>query len=343
MSSEISFSELLKKIKEVYCFLITKWKLILFVTLIGASCGMVKAWLEDSHYVAEITFVAESEKGGGLGGYASIASQFGLDLGSGGGGAFSEDNLLELFKSRNLIDKTLLSTYDKDLFIDEYIINHKLNSNWDKDSMLNKINFSLIAKGIYDRKRDSIFNQIANGIISNQIEVDKVDKKSDIIFIRMNDNNMLFAKSFIEKLAENAIKFYTEYKTEKNLANVEILQRQTDSVKNMLFGGINDAATINDLNVNPIKQSLRTSSQKKQIDLQVNSTLYTELLKNLELSKLTLRKETPLIQIIDRPHLPLHNEKTGRLLGGIKFGFITFLLMIVLLLLQKEILPIGKS
>ena len=335
MSSEIIIVDLIKKVKESFSFLLKKWKLILLVSLAFAIIGVVKTWLEDPKYTAEMTFVAEGDKGGGLGGYASIAAQFGFDIGGGGGGAFAEDNLLELLKSRKLIDKTLLSQYDNNLFIDQYILNHKINKGWEKDSVMSKAEFGSIAKGDYNRKRDSIFNAIADGIVKSQLDVDKIDKKLDIIYIKMTDLDMLFAKRFTEKLADNAIKFYTEYKTQKNLSNVLILQRQTDSVKSMLFGGISDFASINDLNVNPVKQSLKTSGQKKQVDLQVNSALYTELLKNLELAKLNLRKETPLIQIIDTPKLPLKNEKKGRLYMGVIFAFLGGLLCSLYLLLNR--------
>ena len=335
MSSEIIIVDLIKQGKDAFSFLLKKWKVILLISFVFALIGIVRTWLEDPKYTAEMTFVAESDKSGGLGGYASIAAQFGFDIGGGGGGAFAEDNLVELLKSRKLIDKTLLSRYDNNLFIDQYIVNHKINKGWEKDSVMSKAQFGSIANGDYNRKRDSIFNAIADGIVKNQLDVDKVDKKLDIIYIKMTDVDMLFAKRFTEKLADNAIRFYTEYKTQKNLANVQILQRQTDSVKNMLFGGINDVASINDLNVNPIKQTLRTSGQKKQVDLQVNSALYTELLKNLELAKLNLRKETPLIQIIDTPKLPLKNEKKGRLYMGVIFAFLGGMLCSLYLLLNR--------
>ena len=335
MSSEIIIVDLIKKGKESFAFLLKKWKGIVLVSIIAAIIGGVKTWLEDPKYTATMTFVAEGDKGGGLGGYASIAAQFGFDIGGGGGGAFAEDNLVELLKSRRLIDKTLLSTYDNNLFIEQYIINHKINKGWEKDSVLSKIQFNTISSGDYNRKRDSIFNAVADGITKGGLDVDKVDKKLDIIYIKMTDNDMAFAKRFTEKLADNAIKFYTDYKMQKNLANVQILQRQTDSVKALLFGGISDVASINDLNVNPIKQTLRTSGQKKQVDLQVNSALYTELLKNLELSKLNLRKETPLIQIIDTPKLPLKNEKKGRLLMAIIFGFFGGVFISGFLLLKR--------
>jgi uncharacterized protein involved in exopolysaccharide biosynthesis len=47
----------------------------------------------------------------------------------------------------------------------------------------------------------------------------------------------------------------------------------------------------------------------------------------------TLRKETPLIQVIDRPILPLPKERFGKakgiVLGGMLAGFLTVLVLIV--------------
>jgi hypothetical protein len=48
------------------------------------------------------------------------------------------------------------------------------------------------------------------------------------------------------------------------------------------------------------------------VDVQANTL--TELV-NSGLAKVTLRKETPLIQIIDRPILPLAKERFGKAKG----------------------------
>ena len=53
----------------------------------------------------------------------------------------------------------------------------------------------------------------------------------------------------------------------------------------------------------------RVPSVNRQVDVQANTAILTELVKNLELAKVDLRKETPLIQIIDTPILPLPFEK----------------------------------
>ncbi|WP_291099005.1 MULTISPECIES: hypothetical protein [unclassified Flavobacterium] len=57
------------------------------------------------------------------------------------------------------------------------------------------------------------------------------------------------------------------------------------------------------------------------------------------MAKVTLRKETPLIQIIDRPILPLAKERFGKakgiLLGGFLAGFLVVLGLIVRRLLKE--------
>lgn len=67
--------------------------------------------------------------------------------------------------------------------------------------------------------------------------------------------------------------------------------------------------------------------------MQANTAILTELVKQTELAKVTLRKETPLIQVIDRPILPLPKEKFGKakgiVLGGILAGFLVTLGLIL--------------
>ena len=49
--------------------------------------------------------------------------------------------------------------------------------------------------------------------------------------------------------------------------------------------------------------------QKAMIDVQANSAIYGEIVKQLELAKVTHRNNMPLIQIIDKPILPLENSR----------------------------------
>jgi hypothetical protein len=123
--------------------------------------------------------------------------------------------------------------------------------------------------------------------------------------------------------------FYVQTKTERAAKNVAILQHQTDSVRRMLNAAISGVAISADVNPNPNPslQTLHVPSLRRQVDVQANTAILTELVKNLEIAKMTLLQETPLIQVIDKPILPLEKDRVGKLkgviLGGIIGGFLT--------------------
>jgi uncharacterized protein involved in exopolysaccharide biosynthesis len=339
MDKEISSQDLKRILKSWYSYLISKWKLFILVALILGIAGVVYAWFDKPVYTAELTFASEGESSGNIGAYAGIAAQFGLDLGSGGSSAFAGENLMHLMTSRRLIKQTLFTPTNTNEG-NVLLINYYLKIVDEKKSGIKSREEKIVFNSENEprsRQADSVEKKICIAI-SKSLTIEKVDKKSDIISVRYQSEDEWFAKTFVEELVNNVISYYTDYKIKKSGQNVAILQRQTDSVRNLINGNIVDIAVSNDLNVNPTRQILRTGVQRKQVDAQVNSALYTELVKNLELSKLTLRKETPLVQIIDSPMLPLEKKKKGRLLTGIVFAvvgcFITSLYLVVKKLLE---------
>src|SRR5690606_27420794 len=82
-------------------------------------------------------------------------------------------------------------------------------------------------------------------------------------------------------------------------------------------------------------QVLRTPVQRSQFSAEANRAILMELIKNLEMAKMALRKETPLIQVIDYPVLPLKKEKLGKLNGVILGGFLFVFLTVLCLLVSK--------
>ena len=77
----------------------------------------------------------------------------------------------------------------------------------------------------------------------------------------------------------------------------------------------------------------------RQEDLQANTAILNELVKQTELAKVTLSKETPLIQVIDRPILPLPKKHFGKakviILCYVLIMFIAVLSLILRMLFAK--------
>lgn len=338
-SEEITIRDLYKKIAALIALVKSKWLTILCLSIFGAILGVSYASYKRPVYTATSTFVLEDgSKSSGLGQYSSLASLAGVDIGS-GGGAFQGDNILELYKSRTMLEKTLLrkDTFDnkEQLLIERYISFNKLRDVW-KPSLKN-ISFSNNPR-LFNKEQNSIITNITDEFNNGSLNVSKPDKKLSIINVAFSSKDELFAESFANKLVETVNEFYVQTKIKKSAQNVEILQKQVDSVKLTLNSAISGFASAGDAvpNANPMLQSLRVQPQRKQVDIQVNSGIYTELVKNLEVAKMSLRQEKPLIQIIDAPVLPLKMIRIGKIKGTLA-GFLLGLIISTLCIISVKI------
>ncbi|MDP1811996.1 MAG: Wzz/FepE/Etk N-terminal domain-containing protein [Sediminibacterium sp.] len=340
-NDEISLKELILKIKEWVIYLKTKWVIILAFGIIGAGIGYGYAYFQKPTYTATLTFALEDEKGGGgLSGAMGLASSLGIDLGTGAGGAFSGANLIVLMKSRRLVEKTLLNPVPgNDTFqslAEMYIRFNQWRAVWEKSKpeVSQKLQFPPNAdRNKFSLEQDSVLGTICNNLVTNNLNVVQKDKKISIINIDVKSENELFAKLFTEALAKEVSDFYIETKSRKAKLNVNILEHQADSIRRELNNAITGVAVANDntYNLNPALNIKRTPSSRRLVDVQANTAILTQLVTNLELAKITLRKETPLIQVIDLPILPLKKEKIGKLntmiTGGILAGFLIVLIL----------------
>jgi uncharacterized protein involved in exopolysaccharide biosynthesis len=346
---EISLKELIQKIQEWIAYLKTQWKLIIGIAALGGFIGFVYGSLQKPNYLATTTFVLEEDKsGGGLGGAMGLASSFGFDLGGGGGGLFTSSNIIELMKSRLVVEKTLLNPVKvagKEISLADYYIQiNELKEDWAKKPALANINFPVNADRIkFSLEQDSILQTISAGLTKNNLVIAQKDKKVSIISLTVKTENELFSKLFCEQLLKETSDFYIETKSKKSRLNVDILQHQADSIRAELNGAITGVAAASDnvYNLNPAYNVKRTPGTRRQVDVQANTAILTQLVAQLELSKVSLRKETPLVQLIDRPILPLEKDKVGRLksliLGGFLAGFLTVLYLVFGQLYRKMI------
>jgi uncharacterized protein involved in exopolysaccharide biosynthesis len=340
-NDEISLKELIQKIQEWFAYLKTQWKLIIGIASIGAILGFTIASFIKPNYLATTTFVLEEDKagGGGLGGALGLASSFGLDIGGGGGGLFTSSNIIELMKSRLVVEKTLLNPVQvagKEISLADYYIQfNELKEDWSNKPALANINFPINAdRSKFSLQQDSILQIISEELTKENLTILQKDKKVSIISLTVKTESELFSKLFCEQLLKETSDFYIETKSKKSRLNVDILQHQADSIRAELNSAITGVATASDnvYNLNPALNVKRTPSTRRQVDVQANTAILTQLVAQLELSKVSLRKETPLVQLIDRPILPLEKDKVGRLkslvLGGFLAGFLTVLYLV---------------
>lgn len=340
-ADEISFKELVYKIKEWGSFILKKWKIITLVGLIGGICGFFYASSQKATYTAKITFVLEEGKGAsaGLGGLASLAGQFGVDVGgSSGGGLLSGDNILLYFKSPSLAREVLLSAFDSSTnasIADVYANEYELSREWSENKKIGNVHFPILNSNVhYSRLQDSLLQVIINKIIESQFTVARTDKKAGFIDVSSTMQNELLAKIYCERILQKVVERYITIKTQRQNATVQKLQLRVDSIASLLRQKTVNSASLQNssstMDINPLYRTGTSVAVESTLrDKTLLSAIFGSVTQNLEMAKFTLSQETPVIQIVDSPFLPLKKEKMSRLktalMGTFLFAFILIL------------------
>lgn len=321
---QFTLTDVIWNIRGWLTFFISQWKVLLIAGIIGLAGGAAISVLKKPVFHAETSFVLEEGDGSSLGQMSGLASLVGVNLGSLGStsGLFQGDNIMELYRSDRMIGETLLSPFSEEgqLLIDRFVEFEKLNEKWASKVDFASLDFSK-SRDQFSITQDSVVQEVSKLIRERQLSVAKPDRKLSIIQVSISSKDEAFAKAFNETLVNKVNTFYLETKTKKTGENLSILQTQADSVRAILDESIGAFASAQDRvpNANPLLSSGTVESRKKQIDVQATAAVYQEIVKNLEIAKVNHRNNSPLIQIIDSPRLPLKRTEI-RLVKGMVFG-----------------------
>lgn len=348
------------KIKKV---IIANFKIVLLVVCVGAALGLAYSIFKPVRYNAEITFSVEDSKsiGGGL--LSSLGGSIGMDIGSltgSGNGVLSGDNVLSLLKSKSMMAECLKSPYpvtnktgvtttnnivSKDsnkqaavtnyTIADRYADVYGLREKWAGNEKIGRvIYFGQLDQNL--RLQDSLLKLIIKRIEEKELSVVKPDKKLSFFNIAINTKDELMSILITQRIIKIATDFYVDAKVGRLKNNINRLEKRTDSISNLLnqqtYSATEDARLL--LNVNPADINAPVYSEISQRDKMVLTTIYAELMKNLEVSKAALIQETPTVQIVDQTGFPLERIET-KWYEGILLGAILSLLAITSLLLFR--------
>ena len=335
-TEEISLIEIIDSINKYWKYLLSKWFIVLFFGLLGGGLGLVASLMSKPTYTAHLSFaLVEKSTSGGL---ADLASSFGFGgLAGGSNGAFSGDNLLEIIQSRYAIEQTLLTPVDyygkKQNLVEVYIGFSDFRKNWLKNTKNKELQALTYPNGqrreTFSRTQDSVLFSIYSSIAkSGMLKIARKDKKVSIVNVDFSSNDELFSKLFVETLMNQTYKFYKETKTSQSRANINMMQHTADSIKGLYESALYKGAGISQVNINQALQFAAVPRIKQEHNAQLYGAVYAEVLKNLETLKLDMGRETPIVQIIDSPRMPLKIDKFGKLkgilIGGILGGFLIF-------------------
>lgn len=335
-NDEISIGDILRKGRSALSYILSKWILLLIVGILGGGIGYIIASYAKPKYKAELTFVLSTESK--TSSFSGLASQFGLDLGgSSGNDVFSGDNILSLFKSRRMIERALFRTPpgEKNNLANIIVREWKWDKKWAvKERTKNAFPFPADATNL-SGIQDSLLREIHTHILEECLSVARADKKLTIYSLSSTSTNQSFACYLTTFLMDESAGFYIDTKTSLAKKNLIMLYNEADSLRRLLGGTITSTAASVDrtFNLNPALQVQRSSIQKGQVNATVLGTAYGEVVKNLELAKIQLQKETPLYQVIDAPALPLKGVKISKTVAALMGAFAGIFVTIIIIFL----------
>jgi uncharacterized protein involved in exopolysaccharide biosynthesis len=291
-----------------------KW-LIVGITILFTLGGAWYAFTAREEFVSEGKIMPEISGGGGssLGGLANLVGIGGFELGMKNNTDAIRPDLypdvisstpffLELFKEK-FIDKN----GDSLSFESFYNVAIENGENPKEDLLLT-----------YVGKPEGVV--IMNRLMENRIKGLKeringaIDKKSGVISISVKMPDPVIAAQIASHSMNYLTDYVTNYRTEKLKREVDFLGRKVAAAKGEFYRDQSRKASYADRFAAPTirLQSADVQRERLESDYKLSSTVYNELLKKYEESKIKLQQETPIFQVLEPPVVPNTKKEPKR-------------------------------
>jgi hypothetical protein len=277
---------------------------IIVILVVSGLLGYLIACLDakyNKNYKATYVFALEQQglKSSPLGG---LASQFGVSL-SAESSSLAGENLLKLMQSQKVIENALLKPMNDDssvILVNYYIENNSaMKRRWLKEGLYPISIFD------WNQRQDSAFGYIVEEVQDEMLSLSKDDRELNFVEISVTSRLSTFSEELSKNILDEALRFYVNSKTRNSMINILNLQRRVDSVSAELEKSLVSLTEVQENNIFLVNQVAKVPGMKAQVKVSMLTTLYGELVKNLELAKTLAVKEEPVITIVDEPRYPL--------------------------------------
>ena len=306
---------------EVYQQLKKKKKVFFIVLPIVFALSCLWIFPEPRYYKCDVTLAPEmtgEDLGGGL---ASVASQFGVNIGGGAGTDAIYPTLYPDVMSSNEFIINLLKikvkTMDGSINTDyyTYMTKHQ-KKNWLKQP------FQKMTAGFASLfvKKDSLIGK-SQGTSMNAFQMSKkdydlvqglkqkitcnVDKKTEVITITVQDQDPLVCAIMADSVRQHLQNFITQYRTNKARIDVLHYQALTQKAKKEYDASVSTYSSYCDANQDVQLQSFISKRDELENEMQLKFNTYSAVRSQLEAMKAKLQEKTPAFTILQNATVPI--------------------------------------
>lgn len=310
----LSLEEFVGIVQEYLHEITRNWKLIAIVVFLFGFGGLIMALNTQTTYTANLTFMVNDDEGGRSGGAISgLLGQFGFSSGS--GGKFNLAKILELSRSRIIIQEALFEKKNIDGKTD-FLANHIIkiydyHEEWEDHEGLDGFLFHRDSFLLFNDTENQVLKILHGRIIGNkQLEIEGLlnvayGVESSIINFSLKSLNQDLSLILVDVIYENLSRFYVEKSIEKQQLTYQIMKQKADSLLSSANSKQYQLLKFHDSNRTVSIQRFNAKRLQLERDVQILNLAYGEALKNVGISEFSLKNATPFFQKIDFPIPPL--------------------------------------
>lgn len=314
---------------EVYQQLKKKKKVFFIVLPIVFLLSCLWIFPEPRFYKCNVTLAPEmtgEDLGGGL---ASVASQFGVNVGGGGTDAIYPTLYPDVMNSNEFIINLLkikIKTLDGSISTDyyTYMTKHQ-KKNWLKQP------FKKMTGGIASLfvKKDTLQSK-SKGIAMNAFQMSKkdydlvqglkqkitcnVDKKTEVITISVQDQDPLVSAIMADSVRQHLQNFIIQYRTNKARIDVQHYSKLTKDAKKEYDASVIKYSSYCDANQDVQLQSFMSKRDELENEMQLKFNTYSALRTQLEAMKAKLQEKTPAFTTLQNATVPVQPAGPKRMI-----------------------------
>ena len=338
-------SDIFHTIGKIYKLLLSNWKRFIMIGFLGGILGIGFAFLQKPEYKANLSFMLNENENGISSSLSSLAGLAGLSGSS--SGSISDDKILFMSNSRNILGSTLLTSKNingyNELLANHFIDFNNMQKSFASDTaLIGFTHFNHTTLKELNYQENKVLDKIIKIIIDDKLLIVTSKKKSGlvaqsagIILIEFTSSSEIFSKLFTEELYDRLSNYYINKTIQRQLKNYTLIKERADSLKGLVENTEEIGADFFDRNANVVKMRSRIQSERIRKNVEILNLMYAEVLKNLEIAKFALENQTPSFQIIDTPTYPLEIKKLSKLKTGIISSFLFVFLFLISIVLRK--------
>jgi uncharacterized protein involved in exopolysaccharide biosynthesis len=278
----ISLSDILLTIAE-------QLKVIVLTTFISVFLTFTYVqFIQQPQYVSWATVLLPSNSGGNLGGFAGLASQFGVNVPTGAQADLSSPSMFpELLRSRTFSEKIL----DKKFYLEKY---------GKKLSLL-----AILTHGDMPPEvgKDTLVTQALSSL-EKILDFDQ-DPTSTFSVIKVTASEPLFAKQLAEVTLAELEAINRFYKSQTVNEKTSFISNRISSVENDLEASEKRLKEFNERNRQISSPALQLEQGRLARDVEIQKGIYLTLKQQFELAKIEEIQGASIVQILDKPQVPL--------------------------------------